>query len=181
MLRCLRIPNTLHIYPRVFRQVRVPVAGMDPGTNTFQTLYDNSDRVTQFGYEKPSSLALFQERVAEYLVEEYCFVFLPKFHVKSAWNHTRFHDIMDTSHPGLIDIDEHLTSQICSSCGRRNKIRKRIYRCQCGLVMDRDANAAKNILQRGLAMLPLLTNENGCDEDETEAEDFDFDVFTYRH
>jgi len=47
------------------------------------------------------------------------------------------------------------TSKTCSSCGSvkpKLKLSERIYRCQnCGLVMDRDVNAARNILSAGLA------------------------------
>jgi len=44
------------------------------------------------------------------------------------------------------------TSQICSECGFRQKLElsERIYRCpECGLVLDRDENAARNILSVG--------------------------------
>ena len=151
MKRCLRIPKTLHITPTKLKDVTIPMAGLDPGTNTFQTLYDNSDKVSKLGFEKPKNVYLFQEAVAEYLIEEYEYVFLPKFNVKSFWNHKRFHDIMSSNHPGTIDINEYLTSQICSSCGSINKCSK-IYRCKCGNVMDRDLNAAKNILNRGITV-----------------------------
>ncbi|WP_447643512.1 RNA-guided endonuclease InsQ/TnpB family protein [Nocardioides zeae] len=43
------------------------------------------------------------------------------------------------------------TSQVCSACGRRDPsllLSQRTYRCPtCGLVMDRDVNAARNIAQ----------------------------------
>src|SRR3989344_947228 len=37
----------------------------------------------------------------------------------------------------------------CSSCGRIQKIKlsERIYNCSCGLILDRDENAARNILK----------------------------------
>ncbi|HEV2448827.1 MAG TPA: transposase [Thermoplasmata archaeon] len=48
------------------------------------------------------------------------------------------------------------TTQTCSACGRlaspRLSLRDRIYRCPCGYVGDRDLNAARNILDRGLAL-----------------------------
>ncbi len=45
------------------------------------------------------------------------------------------------------------TSQECSSCGVivRKSLSQRTHSCQCGCVMDRDHNAARNILNRGLA------------------------------
>ncbi|MDO8595268.1 MAG: transposase, partial [Sulfuricaulis sp.] len=52
------------------------------------------------------------------------------------------------------------TTQECSSCGAtplvRLTLRDRIHSCPCGKVMDRDTNAARNILKRGLAALSTL-------------------------
>ena len=47
------------------------------------------------------------------------------------------------------------SSQRCSCCGRQKKLKltDRIYTCSCGLVIDRDQNAAINILQEGLRLL----------------------------
>ena len=56
----------------------------------------------------------------------------------------------------LIEISERDTSKTCSGCGDKQDmpLYKRTYRCEtCGLVMDRDENAAVNILQRSLARL----------------------------
>ena len=51
----------------------------------------------------------------------------------------------------IIMIDEYLTSQTCSECGSIKKIDDRIYSCcKCGSVFDRDINAAKNILMKGI-------------------------------
>ena len=44
-------------------------------------------------------------------------------------------------------VDESYTSQTCSSCGLLNDVKdKKIYNCSCGLVIDRDVNASRNIL-----------------------------------
>lgn len=53
-------------------------------------------------------------------------------------------------------VDPRGTSQVCSACGTEPKERKtlavRTHRCSdCGLVLDRDENAARNILQRARA------------------------------
>jgi putative transposase len=47
------------------------------------------------------------------------------------------------------------TSQECSACGAivRKMLSERIHHCDCGLVVDRDVNAARNILARGLRLL----------------------------
>ena len=52
-------------------------------------------------------------------------------------------------------VDPHGTSQTCSGCGVRVEkgLCERMHRCpECGLVLDRDVNAARNILKRSLEM-----------------------------
>lgn len=54
------------------------------------------------------------------------------------------------------------SSQICSSCGHQQKMAldERTYICpECGMVMDRDVNAAINI--RNFAIRNILENTNG--------------------
>ena len=51
-----------------------------------------------------------------------------------------------------VEVDPKHTSQDCSRCGARNDPgRSETYRCRaCGLVADRDVNAATNILAAGV-------------------------------
>jgi putative transposase len=54
----------------------------------------------------------------------------------------------------LVLLDERDTSKTCSQCGHTcaMPLWKRTYRCRnCGLIMDRDDNSARNILMRFLA------------------------------
>ena len=62
----------------------------------------------------------------------------------------------------MIEVDERLTSQVCSACGALPEGRPKgiadigIRRWQCGecaAIHDRDVNAAANIVRRGLATL----------------------------
>lgn len=55
----------------------------------------------------------------------------------------------------LILVDARNTSQDCSACGRRvpKALGVRVHACACGLVLDRDVNAARNIHARGLAYM----------------------------
>jgi putative transposase len=52
-----------------------------------------------------------------------------------------------------IAVPPQYTSQECSSCGVivKKSLSVRTHTCQCGCVMDRDHNAARNILSRGLS------------------------------
>ena len=55
----------------------------------------------------------------------------------------------------VIAVAPHYTSQNCSGCGRRARksLPVRTHVCpHCGLILDRDHNAAEVILQRGLAV-----------------------------
>ena len=49
------------------------------------------------------------------------------------------------------------SSQICSCCGNRKKLTltDRVYKCNCGLNIDRDYNAAINIKREGLRLLDV--------------------------
>ncbi len=51
----------------------------------------------------------------------------------------------------LIKVDPKYTSQVCSDCGqvRKKDLSERWHRCDCGAELDRDVNAANNILERG--------------------------------
>jgi putative transposase len=58
----------------------------------------------------------------------------------------------------IILVNPRNTSKMCSHCGElvEKQLSERIHTCpHCGLVMDRDRNAALNILQRGLQTLRL--------------------------
>lgn len=58
-------------------------------------------------------------------------------------------------------INETESPQACSQCGSiegpkgLSGLGIRAWTCQCGVTHDRDTNAAKNILRRGLATLEV--------------------------
>ena len=55
----------------------------------------------------------------------------------------------------LLKVSPYATSQVCSSCGtvRKKTLEERWHSCNCGAEMDRDVNAAKNILVLGQQQL----------------------------
>lgn len=63
----------------------------------------------------------------------------------------------------IVAVAPHWTSQVCSVCGKivKKSLSERTHCCvHCGLVMDRDENAARNILALALQWL----KEQGCTE-----------------
>lgn len=52
----------------------------------------------------------------------------------------------------VVKVNAKGTSQDCSQCGKavKKSLGVRVHRCGCGLVLDRDVNAARNILARAL-------------------------------
>lgn len=65
----------------------------------------------------------------------------------------------------VVEVDPKFTSQDCSGCGERvpKLLAQRTHHCpSCGLVLDRDHNAALNVLHRGVVAARAL-NVVGCD------------------
>ncbi len=65
----------------------------------------------------------------------------------------------------VYEVDPRKTSQICSACGQEGEhkdLSVRTHVCvHCGVVLDRDHNAAINILDRGLGRSPRETASSG--------------------
>ncbi|MCG2717556.1 MAG: transposase, partial [Nanoarchaeota archaeon] len=59
----------------------------------------------------------------------------------------------------VIEIDESYTTKKCCCCGNEKEmpLYKRVYKCDCGNVIDRDENSAVNILLRYLSTNGLWT------------------------
>jgi putative transposase len=57
----------------------------------------------------------------------------------------------------VIFVNPRNTSKMCSRCGQlvEKTLADRVHRCSCGLILDRDENAAINILSSGLRGLGL--------------------------
>jgi putative transposase len=65
----------------------------------------------------------------------------------------------------VMQVDPKNTSQMCSACGKEGEhkdLSVRMHICvHCGVVLDRDHNAALNILDRGLGRSPRETVDTG--------------------
>ena len=57
----------------------------------------------------------------------------------------------------VVAVNPSGTSQVCSNCGtgpeRKKSLAVRVHRCACGSSLDRDVNAARNILARALEQM----------------------------
>lgn len=111
----------------------------------------------------------FVQKVSRDLVDSYGTICFEKLNIKSmVGNHSLAKSIMDCSWGKLVQytsykaasagrivvqVDPNGTTQICSACGKKvaKDLSVRIHDCPyCGLVLDRDHNAAINILRLGL-------------------------------
>ena len=64
----------------------------------------------------------------------------------------------------VVKVNPHSTSQNCSSCGHKvpKTLSVRLHHCpKCGLLMDRDENAAVNILNRAISEVGLILPARG--------------------
>jgi putative transposase len=62
----------------------------------------------------------------------------------------------------VVKIDRFVpTTKICSNCRKKHQLtlRDRVLNCDCGLVMDRDHNAAMNIKTIGASMVKPSDNK----------------------
>ncbi|HLW00220.1 MAG TPA: transposase [Ktedonobacterales bacterium] len=59
----------------------------------------------------------------------------------------------------VLFVNPHMTSQLCSGCGQvvHKELDERWHSCECGCSLDRDHNAALNILFRGQEVAHRLT------------------------
>ena len=66
---------------------------------------------------------------------------------------TRLLDKAEEAGRDVVRVKPAYTSQTCSGCGHRQEmpLSARVYECpRCGLVIDRDHNGSKNILDQAL-------------------------------
>ena len=69
---------------------------------------------------------------------------------------------------GTIAVPPHYTSQNCSGCGAmvKKSLSTRTHTCACGTALDRDHNAALNILRTGLSTVGHTGTDNVSGEND---------------
>jgi putative transposase len=81
--------------------------------------------------------------------------YMAKSVLDASWNRFRTYVTYKAESAGrkVVLVNPAYTSQMCSGCGSivKKDLSERVHNCpKCGLVMDRDLNASKNILRLGL-------------------------------
>jgi putative transposase len=82
--------------------------------------------------------------------------YLARHIMDSSWG--MFKQMLQYKANRLIEVKPYNTSVECSNCGNLvpKKLAVRIHECdRCGTLLDRDHNAAVNIMQKGLELLQL--------------------------
>jgi len=141
------------------------------------------DRLARFQYRTACLRADYIHKATTAIVRRYGVVFLEDLNVKGMRaNHCYAKSVSDASFAMIANQFEYKaavgridrwypSSQMCSSCGCRQPMppEKRTYRCpDCGAVIDRDVNAAINILHVGMANYPELMPVEGVEAVEAE-------------
>lgn len=123
--------------------------------------------------------ANFAHKLSRKIVNEYQVIALEKLNIKNmmsnqtkvfghklnqsigdvAWNQFMQFTTYKAAEAGrqVIFVNPRNTSKMCSRCGQlvEKTLADRVHSCSCGLVLDRDENAAINILSAGLSTLGL--------------------------
>lgn len=120
----------------------------------------------------------FQYKIAHWLVKTYDLIAVEALNIKglartklaksifnAAWSQfiTILEAVAVKRGVRVVKVDPYGTSQNCSGCGVKvpKDLSIRTHSCQkCGLELDRDVNAAVNILERGLQAVGLIVS--GC-------------------
>ena len=108
-------------------------------------------------------------KTALFLVSNFDIILIPTFETSSmvtklksktartmlTWAHYRFKEFLKFKAKEyssvVIDVNEAYTSRTCSFCGRDQKIgSKNIFKCECGIKVDRDFNGARNIFLKSV-------------------------------
>lgn len=139
------------------------IVALDPGVSTFQTSYGTDGVISIWGKEVLHELSRkdvkeMHRKLTVWLCTAYDLILVPDFGVQTKWRHAAFVKRLRTTAPKynaeIRQVEEFCTTQTCSACGVRIKLRGNIkrFRCPaCKFTAQRDINAAKNILLKFLS------------------------------
>jgi putative transposase len=122
----------------------------------------------------------FHHQLSDWLVKNFCFIFAEDLNIKALAGSMLAKSVMDAgwaiflamiaykaASAGRIflAVNPKGTTQLCSACGTRvvKGLSQRWHSCpQCGLELDRDENAARNILRLGLSLVAPTWPDEAC-------------------
>ncbi len=161
-------PKYLRQSERQLRRLQRKVARREKGSNRRRKAVLELQRLHQHIANQRRDAA---HKIARYLVESYDLIAVENLNTQGLLkNHHLAKSIADASWNTFINIlickaeeagrtvskvAPQYTSQICSGCGEivRKDLSVRVHDCPyCNLVLDRDVNAAKNILNKSLRL-----------------------------
>ena len=168
---------------QTYRNIQVHLARQQKklarkSNKTSQNAQKQKNKVARIHQRIQRTRTDFQYKVAHWLVKTYDLIAVESLNVKGLARTRLAKSILDAAWSNFITILEAVgvragvrvvkvnsrgTSQDCSGCGVKvpKDLSIRTHECpKCGCVLDRDVNAAVNILQRGLQAVGLIVS--GC-------------------
>jgi len=161
-------PKYLRQSERQLRRLQRKVARRKKGSNRRRKAVLELQRLHQHIADQRRDTA---HKIARYLVESYDIIAVENLNTQGLLkNHHLAKSIADASWNTFINtlickaeeagrtvskVDPRYTSQVCSGCGEivKKDLSVRVHDCPyCNLVLDRDVNAARNILNRALRL-----------------------------
>lgn len=126
-------------------------------------------KLKQIRWKIKDLISEIHHKLALFLVKNFDCILLPSFetsdmvtklHSKVAramlgWTHYRFKQFLkykaEEYSCEVVEVSEAYTSRTCTRCGKQQNIgSKKIMKCSCGLVLDRDLNGARNIFLKNI-------------------------------
>lgn len=139
------------------------MVALDPGVATFQTSYGSDGVMSMWGRQNnlnrinEQDIEEMHSKLIKWLCTTYDLIIMPHFGLRTRWKHTKFLKQLISTAPRYNTeihlIEEFCTTQTCSACGIRTKMRKncKTFACPgCNFRGQRDINAARNILLKYL-------------------------------
>jgi putative transposase len=130
--------------------------------------YKVCQKVTQLHYKSRNTRRTYLHQVSRKIVNDYDLIAVEKLNIKglaSGMLSKQVHDVgwgllnrmlrykAEKAGAKLVEVASKYTSQDCSGCGVRVKkeLSERTHNCpECGLTLDRDVNAARNVLHKAV-------------------------------
>jgi transposase, IS605 OrfB family, central region len=161
------IPNP-RIAKKAQKQLRVAQRALSRAKRGSKRRLEAKRRVAVLHRKIANTRNTFLHQISAAIVKQYDAIAVEKLNVANMVQSTMAKSIHDASWSAffqmlnykaaragvqLVSVDPRNTSQLCSGCGAivKKRLKDRVHACEeCGLVLDRDHNAAINILERAM-------------------------------